>query len=325
MKKVFLSMFVAMMATVAIQAQQIAVVSSDGTTTIHRTLADAIGKATANSVIYLPGGGFPISDEVKIDKKLTIIGIGHKVKGDNVDGYTTISGNLFFNAGSDGSAVLGCFITGTLNVGNDGQVNDVLVRYCNLYQINVRKSSCVGVEVNQNYIRYTSWFNGASVDFTNNIAHSIYNLNNGDVSCNIFTSRTSSSGSTSGYTLDAVNSSKITNNVFLNNSNILPTWNMENCETLNNMSKGTWGDDPIKIDAEWSEVFVNNAGITPMSDYNFTEAYAKYTRKCGIYAGSTPFSDGQLPPVPYIVAKQIPEQTDAEGKLNIKVRVRAGE
>ena len=36
-------------------------------------------------------------------------------------------------------------------------------------------------------------------------------------------------------------------------------------------------------------------------------------------------SDKQLAPVPYIVAKHVDEQTDAQGKLSIKVRVKAGD
>ena len=97
MKNYLFSLFVALMATTAIQAQQISVVSPGGATTLYRTFQQAIEGADPGSVIYLPGGGFPISDDVKITKKLTIIGIGHCVKGDNVDGVTTISGNLFFN------------------------------------------------------------------------------------------------------------------------------------------------------------------------------------------------------------------------------------
>lgn len=322
MKKVFLSMFVALMATVAIQAQQIAVVSSGGTTTIYRTLADAIDKATANSVIYLPGGGFPISDEVKIEKKLTIIGIGHKVKGDNADGYTTISGNLFFNEGSDGSAVLGCYMTGNVKIGSDGKtVNDVLVRYCNLNAVEVLNNTCTGTVVNQNYIRSGSNFHGAEATFTNNVASSLTDLDNGVVSYNIITSKWGSY-----YPVDGSDNTSVTYNVFLLNYYNWTPFGGSNILSYGNMTQSTdGGDGMIKIDVDWSEVFVNNAGVTPQSDYQFTEKYNKYMHQCGIYAGSTPFSDGQLPPVPYIVAKQIPEQTDAEGKLNIKVRVRAGE
>lgn len=313
MKKVFLSMFVAMMATVAVQAQQIAVVSSTGATTIHRTLEAAITAATANSVIYLPGGGFPISDDVKITKKLTIIGIGHKVKGENVDGYTTISGNLFFNEGSDGSAVLGCYITGNVKIAADkSTVNDILVRCCNLNSAQIYTNTCTGTVINQNYIRSSTEFNGAEGTVTNNIMCGVGGMCNGVISYNIFVT---------GYHICSVRSTRVTYNIIMGSTNC--SYNEQNL-SYENMSKDGWGDSPIKIEAEWSEVFVNNAGITPLSDYQFTEAYEKYTHQCGIYAGGG-FSDGQLPPVPYIVAKQIPEQTDAEGKLNIKVRVRAGE
>ena len=95
MKKLIFSMIVALMATVAARAQQIAVVS-DGTTTLYHTLQEAIEGAPAGSVIYLPGGGFSISKTVKISKKLTIIGIGYYAKSGNVDGITTISGDLRF-------------------------------------------------------------------------------------------------------------------------------------------------------------------------------------------------------------------------------------
>jgi len=44
----------------------------------------------------------------------------------------------------------------------------------------------------------------------------------------------------------------------------------------------------------------------------------------GIYSG-TGFNDDQLAPVPYIIGKRIPEQTDASGQLLIQIRVKAGE
>ena len=317
-------MFVALMATVAAQAQQIAVVSSTGSTTIHRTLEAAITAATANSVIYLPGGGFPISDEVKIEKKLTIIGIGHKVNGDNADGYTTISGNLFFNAGSSGSAVIGCYMTGNVKIGSeDATVNDVLVRYCNLNGVEVCNKTCTGTVINQNYIRGDSNFSEASAEFTNNVAYSVFNLDNGLVANNILTGGHYGGYYHGSHAICSSESTSIVGNVFLTNGHC-----GDNCLLSNNMTFWDWKEDKTNVyleNVDWSQVFVNHAGVTPRSDYNFTESYDRYTRQCGIYAGSTPFSDGQLPPVPYIVAKQIPEQTDAEGKLNIKVRVRAGE
>lgn len=321
MKKLMISLFVAVMATVTMQAQQIAVVSKTGATSIYQTFQEAIEGASAESVIYLPGGGFPIADSVKITKKLTIIGIGHKGKTDNADGYTTISGNLFFDEGSDASAVMGAYITGGVIIAEDGsQVDNVLVRYCNLDRVEVRNNQCMETVVNQNYIRSRSHFGGARAEFTNNIAHSIAELDNGFVYYNVFSSRWEDWG-------NAIQGSDNTSMI----GNIFHDWGYRgphsggNCSASNNMANGDWGDDPINVSGvDWADIFVNSAGVTPNSDYHFKGEYEKYNGKCGIYAG-TGFSDSALPPVPYIVAKQIPEQTDANGKLNIKIRVRAGE
>lgn len=318
MKKLILTFVLAIVAGVAAMAQQISVVSAGGSTNLYSTLQEAIEGASANSVIYLPGGGFPIADSVKITKKLTIIGIGHKIKGENADGYTTITGNLFFNEGSDGSAVMGAYITGDVYIANDNKkVDNVLVRYCNLNSVQVYNNTCMGTVVNQNYIRNNSHFRSARCEFTNNIAHSICDLDNGYIEYNILIAYYY------GNAMNSCDNTTITGNVILD-------WyggplSGVNCQTEMNMAKNAWGPYDINVgDVDWANVFVNPAGITPNSDYHFKGDYQKYNSQAGIYAG-TGFSDSALPPVPYIVAKQIPEQTDAEGKLNIKIRVRAGE
>ena len=321
MKKLILTFVFAIVASVAAMTQQISVVSAGGSTNIYSTLQEAIEGASANSVIYLPGGGFPIDDSVKITKKVTIIGIGHKIKGENADGYTTITGNLFFNQGSDGSAVMGVYMTGNVNIGSNGKVDNVLVRYCNLNSVQVNNGTCMGTVVNQNYIRNNSYFNGARCNFTNNIAHSVYNLDNGYIENNIITGSKSTTYDGQ-HALQGCDNTTIKGNVIFYTSQHYGS----NCQIANNMSKSSWGTDAINMGGsiDWGTVFVSNAGITPNSDYHFKGDYQKYNSQVGIYAG-TGFSDSALPPVPYIVAKQIPEQTDANGKLNIKIRVRAGE
>ena len=99
------------------------------------------------------------------------------------------------------------------------------------------------------------------------------------------------------------------------------------------MAASDIGDDRINVGGEgfsWNDVFVKFGNISQSStnmndvDFHFKGEYAQYADKVGIYAGSG-FSDDQLAPIPYIVSKRIDEQTDAAGKLNIKVRVKAGE
>jgi hypothetical protein len=312
MKKTIIALFVALVATVAVKAQQISVVYG-GETSLFSTLQEAIEGAQPGSVIYLPGGGFPISDEVKITKKLTIIGIGHKVKGENADGYTTITGNLYFDQGSDNSAVMGAYITGTVYIGNDGnQVDGVLIRYCNLSSVQVKNAKCLGTEVNQNYIRNASSFSQARAEFTNNIAVAVERLYDGIISYNTLTSI----GSGIRYCYNC----SITNNIFYSRSDYTDSLFDQNLM----VSGFGENEDNIGI-SNWNEVFVKNAGVSPNSDFHLKGDYAKYNNTCGVYSGGSGFSETALPPVPYIVAKQIPQQTDANGKLNIKVRVNAGQ
>ena len=93
------------------------------------------------------------------------------------------------------------------------------------------------------------------------------------------------------------------------------------------MAKGDVGDEPINIgEKEWTDIFVNynNGSITPFSDFAFKEEYQSLYRGCGIYGGSGFNRNGQ-PPLPFFEAKTIPEQTDAAGNLNIKIRVNSGQ
>ena len=71
MKKYLFALLVAILATTSVNAQQISVVSASGSTTLYNSLPEAIKGASANSVLYLPGGGFNIADSVIITKKLT--------------------------------------------------------------------------------------------------------------------------------------------------------------------------------------------------------------------------------------------------------------
>jgi len=305
-------MIVALMATVNVKAQQIAVVAEDGTTTLFRTLDEAIPKALSGSVIYLPGGGFPVSDETVITKKLTIIGIGYRVKGENVDGYTSITGNLFFNEGSSGSALIGCKVTGNVKIGMDKKaVNDVLVRFCNTGTIQVG-SNCLGTIINQNYC--SSNFYGTSGEVTNNIIATVSNLSGGIIANNIIYGTYQCQGSTN---------CSITDNIILEDG---VYYGNDNQFSGNMVISSGWGKDEEKIQLESFEgVFVNNKGGNSLvSNFHFTEGFKQYEGKVGIYAG-TSFDDKALPPVPYIVSKDIAEKTDAEGKLKIDIRVKASE
>lgn len=325
MKRKVIILLLALFAFTAAQAQQISVVSTSGSTHLYSTLKEAIDGASSGSVIYLPGGGFPVGDTVKITKKVTIIGIGHKSNNDNVDGNTIIGGNLWFNQGSSGSAVMGCYISDAVNIGEDGIVNNVLIKLCNVNSVIVRNPEIVGTFVNQNFIRGGCDFGNSNVTFTNNIASDIHNISSGQIFNNILTYSSWIQGwtHTNFNTIGNVNNAVINNNIIRGGA-CLHSGN--NCQVSGNLVIfGTWGDNPITIsDVDENDIFKNLNGwaVNPMSDFHFKETYSQYENQVGIYAG-TGFSDSQLPPTPYIVGKIIPDNTDAAGKLNIRVRVKA--
>ncbi len=320
-KKLFFLLCMALTWTVSLTAQNISVVTANGATTLVRTLDEAIAIVNENPgcVVYLPGGGHSVSDDSKITKKVTIIGIGHRMKGENADGFTTISGNIWFNEGSNGSAILGCYLTGDVNIGYDGkEVNDVLVRYCNMDELIVHNKQCKGTVVNQCYIRTGSMFNAADCEFTHNIAAFCKGLDRGTIEYNVFTSTYYYNGS---YAICNCDDCSINHNVVIKTS----PHSGSNCQVTGNMSNGTWGEDPISmVNIDWNDVFVKPAGANSTSDYHFKEEYKQYESQVGVYVGNQ-FNDTGLPPVPYIVAKQISMETDASGKLNIKIRVNAGQ
>ncbi len=346
MKKSVLFLLIALMAIVVANAQQISVVS-EGDTDFYRTLQEAIENAPEGSVIYLPGGGFPIADEVKITKQLTIIGVGHNIKNNNVDGVSTINGNIWFNEGSSGSGIIGCYISGNVNIGeNDAHVKDILVKYCNLNSVQVMNNTCLGTTVNQNYIRNSCNFNGASGIISHNVMHSIQNINGGQIINNqlsgFFFQRMESRGSWSSsyyarfyYCIEAYNCPNISNNVITAKPYSYSSYGDpysydfyygSDNQLNSNLSIGDFGDYPINIgDVDWNDVFVNynDGAISPLSDFHFKDTYLQYENTVGIHAG-TGFND-KIIPVPYIISKRVDDQTDASGMLNIKIRVKAGE
>lgn len=345
MKKIFLLTALAVLLGMAsATAQQISVVTESGETTIYQTFQAAIEGASDGSVIYLPGGGFIISDDLKITKRLTIIGIGHKSNNDNVDGTTTISGNLWFNEGSSGSGVMGCYITGNVNIGEgDATVNNVMVKCCNLNSVNVLNNTCLSTFVNQNYIRSNSNFNGAPGSITNNIMHSVKFVTGGTISHNIFLGQgnyiPSAQSQRPYYACVRADYSYINNNIMTPYIYSVDAYYVSQCaqyrlcegsynNVINNITKkDNIGEECINLnDIDWNDYFKNYNGgsISTNSNFHTKDTYVQYENTHGVYGG-TGFNDKQIAPVPYISAKHIDQETDASGKLSIRIRVKAGE
>lgn len=339
MKRKLLMAVVAMMSMTA-WAQNIAVVSPNNTTTICQTLDEAISKATSGSVIYLPGGGFQIKDESKIDKKVTIMGVSHRGDTDNADGATVISGNLNFDKGSSGSAVLGVYLSGNINVGTaTDSVLNLTVKSCNVNSIQVNNGASSGMRINQCYLRSISRFGKCNVHIDYSIVHSLFHIRGGTINHNIITSRGYEHGVGPSdrygsyycaYHLGDVYNSSITNNFLLFTPDTYQNiFDGGECQISNNCS-GTesWGNVPVVLEGEttWDDVFYANKGVSIYSDYRLKSSWGKGKATDGTDIGinvGTGFDSKSLAPIPRIVSKKVDEQTDGTGRLKVEVTVKA--
>jgi len=327
MKRI-LSIVVALVATITVGAQNIAVVSPSNTTKIYQTLDEAIINAEKGSIIYLPGGGFAVTDNAKIDKQLTIMGVSHRGDTDNVDGATVISGNLNFIKGSSHSAVIGVYVSGNINVATkEDSVANFTMRYCNVNSIQVNNGRSSGMVINQCYLRNSSSFGGNNVHLENSILHSARNINGGVVKNNVITSNHYIEFAKS-LALRDVSSSIISYNYILNGGDI---HSGSACTVISNCcGTKSWGDKPAILPdgTKIETIFVASKGVTIASDYHLTETWAKSKEPdltgIGLYGFSgTDFDDKALAPIPRIVSKRVAESTDGSGKLEISVTVKS--
>jgi hypothetical protein len=328
MKRI-LSIVVALVATIIVGAQNIAVVDPSDSTTVYQTLDKAIRGAKTGSIIYIPGGGFPVTDNTQIDKQLTIMGVSHRGDTDNVDGSTIISGNLNFVGGSSGSALIGVYVSGNVNIATStDSVINFTMRHCNVNSVQVHNANSSGMIINQCYLRNTSNFGYCNVKITHSILLSLRQINGGNIEHNVITS---GGGLDEGWRcMYYVNSSSIRYNFILGQTSDYIHIG-SNCFTDHNCIKeGSWGDNAAVLPAntKLEDVFRAPNGVTITSDYHLTDTWAKSKEPdltgIGIYGFSgTDFDDKSLAPIPRIVSKKVAESTDGSGKLLIEVTVKA--
>lgn len=325
MKKTIL-IAVAILATMTALAQNIAVVDPSNNTTLYESLDVAIPKAPAGSVIYLPGGSLRISDTTKVDKKLTIMGVSHRVDVDNADGATLISGHISFVDGSDGSALMGVYLSGNVYIGTAAtSVDNVLVRYCDMNEYHVNNTQCDGLKLNQCYIRGDVHGGDSKAQVTNCVCYAIWNIREGIISNNFIWGERSNYYNGYGYgALLHVSGSTIYRNVLRAPGRDIAAHCGNNLTLRNMLLNREWGTDCVNITGvEWTDVFMElGYGINYKSDFHFKPEYQQYN-DIGIYGGETGFNPDQLAPMPRIVSKKVDERTDGTGKLQIEVTVKA--
>lgn len=140
------------------------VVQNGTKTEVYSNLNTAIESALAGDTIYLPGGGFTISNAT-IDKTLHWVGHGHYPSETQATMQTRINSALTFTGDCDNSSFEGIFFTSEVSFGSaDNEAENILMKRCrvlgNLYlrsvstgnpDLNFQISECVLNTIFGNY------------------------------------------------------------------------------------------------------------------------------------------------------------------------------
>jgi len=313
-------------------AQYVFTLDHAGSTKVYSTLDSALLNAVDGDYLYLPG--IAINGNVVINKRLQIFGAGHYPDSTQATGQSIINGTAYLQTGATGSILQGIYIQGSIILGNAADQaagKNIVISRCNMSNIYLSEngSSPRGAEnifIRENVVRDAIYFAGVrNVIVENNLIEGGLIYGNGMINLrnNIFLRRTS-------YVINNFSGGTFENNIFLS-SDAFATNNGN--YYYNNIFKGT---DPLGNEFSSSnlfnvsDLFINQSGVSFSYQHNYHLTASSPARgagtqgtDCGIYGGSSPYKEGAVPANPHIQFKSIPTQTDAQGKINIQVRVAA--
>lgn len=330
-----------------IQAQQITVaLHHNGAATMfygNNAFNDANTAAVSGDTIYLPGNAhYP---GVTVTAKLVIIGAGINPDSTTATARTLIESSMSFQAGSDGSVLEGIYTGSNIYIGSDTRVNNITIRRCYLQDIIFNSSfdtthTCKNAIIEQNIItNEIDCYNADYEIIRNNFIQGriAYVSQNALIENNILYYYTNG-GDYGQFTLFSVYLSFIRNNVFMitpvntgcviengsNNdfyNNIFPQTG-EQCGSNNYINNY----EGVRTDT----IFVGETSL--YTSFDFSQNYHLKSPSTypgfsnfgvGVYGGTVPIKEGQLPFNPHIISKTIAPNTDVSGHLNISVKVKA--
>lgn len=315
-------------------AQKTIAVQSNGASSFYTDWTQAWQNTQAGDTIYLPGGTFNIGT-IEINKRITIIGVGHDATYVHDELFSHLNGEIRLLKGADGTMLHGFQMTnfriGT-NADNE-EVKNIIINRCRCtgsftLGTTTNPSTASQITVDECVLRNIDGKNAKHVTFIKSIlTGSISNFNqNVSFINNIF--------SHDYYTLYRISSTLFRNNIFRSslfyNASDSPGNLFENNIFVQNFTVNpqtdlnTWNNNHFNQPLD--NIFVNFAS----GDYHLkttsvgiaagTDGY-----DIGIYGTAIPYKEGAVPFTPRIVEETVSKQTDAEGKISVNVKVEAQE
>lgn len=316
------------------------VIQNDTKTEVYNNLNSAVTNAQAGDTIYLPGGGYTLT-ETTINKPLHWVGCGHYPSGTTATGQTRITSDLIFNGDCDYSSFEGIWFQGTLQFGDlQNDAKNIKIKRCRLGTTTLRTMSSDTIDINFQLTECVqtgelTGNNASNCQFKNNLIIRGYvyggwasNIHQSSFRHNIFSYRNKSGAD---YRL-IINFSSCTfeNNIFTYQ---YQPKGSDGLTFNNNIFRGeaptgtSSGENNI---TNKTGVFISVDDIYTFSydfDYHITEASggknaATDGTNIGIYGSNSPYKENAVPYYPHINGATI--ATDAiDGQLGTNISVQA--
>lgn len=312
--------------------QQLIARQHGGTPSFYTDLNQAITEASGGDTLYLPGEAYPLN--VHIDKELHLIGTGHHPDSSRVSGISYITNVVYLREGAQKSSFEGLYFPHTITI-FDATVTHLSFKRCNIYHLNysvvfpTNYMYCTfsenifreGINANMSNCRFNNcifqthnWGAWTNCTFTNNIFLTIewvWHPDNNSVSYSRFENNVFRCGS---LNFGPVNNSRFYNNIYFYISSYL--------DGITRIGSNNIGGIPL------GDLFKNQSGdaFDYSHDYNLLSAGKNAGTDgtdIGIYGGPSPWKDGSVPFNPHIQAKTISGYTNADGTLNVQIKVKA--
>jgi len=330
------SLLISFLLILITNAQSVFVLDGASGTRVYSTIDTAMYYAQDGDYLYLPAASISLNPSgMQIKKRMTIIGAGHYPDSTQATGVTSITGTVYFLTQSSGSILQGVYINGNIYFGTDntnGAATNILISRCNVSGIHLSYNGTdfwgsEFVNIKDNIIRETiSFANVKNVTVENNIIEGSLQYGNGMITVrnNIFLRRVANM-------VYYIFATRFDNNIIMSSASF--SYGGSGNLYYNNIFKET---DPLG--AEFSsgnqfnvtDLFVNQSGtgFVYTQNYHLTptspaRAAGMAGTDCGIYGGANPYKEGAVPVNPHIQTKLLPAQTDAQGKINVQVKVAA--
>lgn len=344
MKKILLFTLIGLAGMSFVRAQKTIAVQSNGNATFYTDWAMAWEATLDGDTIYLPGGTYTTGNIV-IDRKVTIIGVGHDATQTHDGLYSHLNGNIYMVEGSDNSLLHGFRFTNLYFWSTSWEnqaVSNITVSRChisNVLQLGYTiPSPAQHLLFEENAIGGTvHGRNAQNIQFRKNIFDSrVYEFDGQTIFSNNIFSYYYTSGP-SWAPLQQMKNVLFTNNIFRTTS--YPFGASENNVLQHNIIVANFTPDPQTDLNIWtgnffnqplSSVFVNftGGGFNADNDYHLLPTSVGVDAgtdgfDVGLYGTAVPYKEGAVPFNPQVTFEQVSGQTSEEGNIEVQVNVSA--